>query len=79
MLGSALYSNHIVIYSHALKLPGFVRFITVFFPRIVLQILYIAFIRSRLEYVSVAWNNRIPADSNTLENIRKKIGNICSS
>jgi hypothetical protein len=76
MLGSALHSDHFP-FSHVQNLLSFVRFITSFLPRIALQILYVAFIRSRREFASVVWNNfiRIPADSSKFENAQEKFGN----
>jgi hypothetical protein len=59
--------------SWTLKNLGLIYFVTNNFSSLVgLRILYVAFIRSKLEYASVPWNNLTLADSNKLENIQKE-------
>jgi hypothetical protein len=43
----------------------------------ILKVLYITLIRSTLEYASVVWNKLTLADSNKLENMKRKFANLC--
>jgi hypothetical protein len=69
-----LYYYYYYYYSvfSCIKLLGLTHSITYNFPSLdSLKVLYIVFIRSKLEYVSVACNNFALADSHELENIKK--------
>jgi hypothetical protein len=39
--------------------------------------LYFAFVRSKLEYASVAWNSVTNTDSNKLERVQRKFAALC--
>jgi hypothetical protein len=73
LVDSKLYFHcHIdFVYSQAVRTLGLIRFITYnFSPLCSLVVLYIALIRSKLEYSSVVWNKLTLTDSNKTENIR---------
>jgi hypothetical protein len=83
-LGAMLYSKlhfhrHVdCLSSQALKLLGVISFITYnfsFSDR--LKVLHITSTLSKLEYTSVVWNNFTLADSNKLENMKRKFANLC--
>jgi hypothetical protein len=77
---SKLHFHHHVVYVHsqALKLLGLIHFITYNFSFLDSQeVLYITLICSKLEYMSVVWNNLTLADSNKLENILRKFAHLC--
>jgi hypothetical protein len=55
-----------------------IRFITYNFSSLgSLKFVYIASIRSKLEYASVVWNKFTLADSNQLKNILRKFAHLC--
>jgi hypothetical protein len=74
------YFHHHVnyIFSVASKLLGLINFITYNFCSLdSLLVLYISLVRSKLEYVSIAWNNLITTDSSKLKSIYKKFAHLC--
>jgi hypothetical protein len=80
MLDSKLHFHRYIdnLYSRALKLLGLIRFITYNLSSLnCLKVLYTALVRSNLEYSSVAWINVTLADSNKLENLQRKLANLC--
>jgi hypothetical protein len=79
-LDSKLYFHcHVdFVYSQALRTLGIIRFITYNFSSLVsLVVLYIALIRSKLEYASFVWNHLTSTDANRIENIQRKVVNLC--
>jgi hypothetical protein len=80
MVDSKLYFHRHVdfVYSQALRTLGLIRFITYNFSSFdTLFVLYIALIRSKLEYASVVWNMLTSTDSNKIENTQRKSANLC--
>jgi hypothetical protein len=66
------------VYSQALRTLGLIRFITYNFSSLDSLIdLYIALIRSKLEYASVTWNKLTLTDSDKIENIQRKFADLC--
>jgi hypothetical protein len=58
-------------------LLGLIRYITYSFSSLVsLEVLHVTLIRSELKYASVVWNNLTLANSNKLENTRRKLANL---
>jgi hypothetical protein len=79
MLDSKLYFHcHVdFVYSQALRTLGLIRYITYNFSSIdSLVVLYIALIRSKIEYASVVWNKLTLTDSNKIGNIKENLS-IC--
>jgi hypothetical protein len=80
MLDSKLYFHcHVDLgYSQALRTLGLIRFITYNFSSLdSIVVLYIALIRSKLQYASVVWNKLTLTDPNKTENIQRKFANLC--
>jgi hypothetical protein len=72
MLDSKFYFHYHVdfVYSWELRTLGLIHFITYNFSSLYsLVVLYIALIKSKLEYASVVWNKLTSSDSNKIENI----------
>jgi hypothetical protein len=67
----------LLLYSKCIKLLGLIRSITFRFSSLdCLYVLYLALVRSKLEYASVAWNSIPTPDSAKLERIQKKIASV---
>jgi hypothetical protein len=65
-------------YSECIKLLCLIRSITFRFSSLdCLYVLYLALVRSKLEYASVAWNSITTTDSAKLERIQKKFLSVC--
>jgi hypothetical protein len=66
------------MFSHCVKLLGLVHNITFNFSSIeCMHRLYIALVRSKIEYASVAWNSITSTDANKLERIQQKFATLC--
>jgi hypothetical protein len=65
-------------FSHTMKLLGWIRIITFSFSALdSLLMLYIATVRSKLEYATVVWNSITNTDSNKLERVQRKFAGLC--
>jgi hypothetical protein len=68
--------NH--VFSHCINLLGLVRSITFTFSSLdFMHKLYIALIRSKLEYTSVVWNSITSTDASKLERIQRRFAALC--
>jgi hypothetical protein len=65
------------LFSHALKLLRLIRKITFSFSTLDSLLMYVALVRSKLEYDSLAWNSLTITDSNKLESIQRKFSALC--
>jgi hypothetical protein len=80
MVDSKLYFHcHVdFVYSQAQRTLGLIRFVTYIFSSLdSLVVLYVALIRSKLEYASVVLNKLTLTDSNKIENIQIKFTSFC--
>jgi hypothetical protein len=72
------HQHAIILFSHTIKLLGLIRIIAFYFSTLdSLLMLYIAIIRSKLEYGSIVWNSITNTDSNKLERIQRKFAALC--
>jgi hypothetical protein len=72
------YQHVDCLFSHSIKLLVLIRTMTFSFSTVdSLLMLYIAIIRSKLEYAAVVWNSISNTDSIKLECIQRKFAALC--